>query len=58
MTIFPVVGPIYRIVNFAAWVQRPEAQRAIPDVQATLSEASKNEQLFALHLTDRGWEVL
>jgi hypothetical protein len=58
MAIFPVVRRIDRIVNFAAWAQPPEAQRAIADVQATLSGASKNEQLFALHLTDRGWEVL
>jgi hypothetical protein len=35
----------------------PEAQQAIPDIQATLSGASKTEQLVALHLTDRGMGI-
>ena len=47
----------YRIVNLAAWAQRPEVQQAFPDIQATLSGASKIEQVVGLHLTDRGWEV-
>jgi hypothetical protein len=57
MAIFRVVRRIHRIVNLAAWAQRPEAQRAIPDIQATLSGASKTEQLVALHLTDRGMGI-
>jgi hypothetical protein len=48
---------VYRIVNLAAWVQRPEVQQAFPDIQATLSGASKTEQIVGLHLTDKGWEV-
>ena len=47
----------YRIVNLAAWAQRPEAQQAFPDIQATLSGASRTEQVVGLHLTDKGWEV-
>jgi hypothetical protein len=47
----------YRIVNLAAWAQRPEVQQAFPDIQATLSGASKTEQIVGLHLTDKGWEV-
>ena len=47
----------YRIVNLAAWAQRPEVQQAFPDIQATLSGASRTEQVVGLHLTDRGWEV-
>ena len=46
------------IVNLAAWAQRPEVQQAFPDIQSTLSGASKAEELVGLHLTDRGWEVL
>ena len=47
----------YRIVNLAAWAQRPEVQQAFPDIQATLSGASKMEQIVGLRLTDKGWEV-
>jgi len=47
----------YRIVNLAAWAQRPEIQQAFPDVQATISGASKAEQVLGLQLTDKGWEV-
>jgi hypothetical protein len=47
----------YRIVNLAGWAQQPEVQQAFPDIRATLSGASKTEQVVGLHLTDRGWEV-
>ena len=47
----------YRIANLAAWAQRPEVQQAFPDIQATLSGASKMEQIVGLRLTDKGWEV-
>jgi hypothetical protein len=47
----------YRIVNLAEWAQRPEVQQAFPDIQATLSGASKTEQIVGLRLTDKGWEV-
>lgn len=47
----------YRIVNLAAWAQRPEVQQAFPDIQGTLSGASKTEQTIGLQLTDKGWEV-
>ena len=47
----------YRIVNLAAWAQRPEVQQAFPDIQATLSGASKMEQIVGLRLADKGWEV-
>lgn len=51
------VAYTYRIVNLAAWAQRPEVQPAFPDIQATLSGASKTEQIIGLRLTDKGWEV-
>jgi hypothetical protein len=51
------VAYTYRIVNLAAWAQRPEVQQAFPDIQATLSGASKTEQIVGLRLTDKGWEV-
>jgi hypothetical protein len=47
----------YRILNLASWAQRPEVQQSFPDIQATLSGASKTEQVVGLHLTDKGWEV-
>jgi hypothetical protein len=47
----------YRIVNLAAWAQRPEVQQTFPDIQATLSGASKTEQIVGLRLTDKGWKV-
>ncbi|MEI9979927.1 MAG: hypothetical protein WDN23_13200 [Edaphobacter sp.] len=47
----------YRIVNLAAWAQRPDVQQAFPDIQATLSGTTKTEQIIGLQLTDRGWEV-
>jgi hypothetical protein len=47
----------YHIVNLAAWAQRPEVQQAFPDIQTTLSGASKTEQIVGLRLTDKGWEV-
>jgi hypothetical protein len=51
------VAYTYRIVNLVAWAQRPEVQQAFPDIEATLSGASKTEQVVGLRLTDRGWEV-
>jgi hypothetical protein len=47
----------YRVVNLAAWAQRPEVQQAFPDIQSTLSGAAKAEQIVGLQLTDKGWEV-
>jgi hypothetical protein len=47
----------YRVVNLAAWAQRPEVQQTFPDIQATLSGASKIEQTIGLQLTDKGWGV-
>jgi len=52
------VAYTYRIVNLASWAQRPEVQQAFPDIQASLSGASKTEQIVGLRLTDKGWEVL
>jgi hypothetical protein len=47
----------YRIVNLATWAQQPEIQQAFPDIQASLSGATKTEQIIGLQLTDKGWEV-
>ncbi len=47
----------YRVVNLAAWAQRPEVQQAFPDIQSTLIGAAKTEQIVGLQLTDKGWEV-
>lgn len=47
----------YKIVDAAPWTQRPDVQRAFPDIQATLNGASKTNQVIGLELTNKGWEV-
>ncbi len=47
------VAYTYRILNLAAWAQRPEVQQAFPDIQATLRGASRTEQVVGLHLSDK-----
>lgn len=47
----------YRIVNLAGWAERPDVQRAFPDVGTTVSGASKTNQVAGLQLTNQGWEV-
>ena len=47
----------YRIVNPAAWAERPDVQRAFPDIRANFKGASKATNLAGLQLTNRGWEV-
>jgi hypothetical protein len=51
------VAYTYRIVDLASWAQRPQVRQAFPDIQASLSGASRTEQIVGLRLTDRGWEV-
>jgi hypothetical protein len=47
----------YRIVNLAGWAERPDVQRVFPDIGATVSGASKTNQVVTLQLTNQGWEV-
>jgi len=47
----------YRIVNLAGWAERPDVQRVFPDIGATVSGASKTNQVVTLRLTNQGWEV-
>jgi hypothetical protein len=47
----------YKIVDLAAWAQRPEVQRAFSDLQAEIAGQSKAAQIAGLRLTNKGWEV-
>ena len=47
----------YKIVDLAAWAERPEIQRAFSDIQAEIAGQSKSVQIAGLRLTNRGWEV-
>jgi len=47
----------YKIVNLAGWAERPDVQRAFPDVGTTVGGASKANQVVGLQLTNQGWEV-
>lgn len=47
----------YKIVNMASWAERPDVQRAFPNIQATLTGASKTTEVAGLQLTSKGWEV-
>jgi hypothetical protein len=47
----------YKIVNLASWAERPDVQKAFPDIGATVSGASKTNQVVGLQLTNQGWEV-
>jgi hypothetical protein len=47
----------YKIVNLAGWAERPDVQRAFPDVGTAVGGASKANQVVGLQLTNQGWEV-
>ncbi len=47
----------YKIVNLAGWAERSDVQRVFPDIEMTVSGASKTNQVAGLQLTNRGWEV-
>jgi len=47
----------YKIVNPAAWAERPEVQQAFSDIRATINGASKTAEIVELQLTNKGWEV-
>ncbi len=47
----------YKIVDLAAWAQRSDVQQAFPDIRATISGASRVNQIVGLQLTNNGWEV-
>lgn len=47
----------YKIVNLAGWAERPDVQRAFPNIGTTVSVASKTNQVAGLQLTNQGWEV-
>jgi hypothetical protein len=47
----------YKLVDLAVWAQRPDMQQAFPDIQATISGASKANQVVGLQLTNEGWEI-
>jgi hypothetical protein len=48
----------YKIVNLSGWAERPDVLKAFPDIGATVSGASKTNQVAGLQLTNQGWEVL
>lgn len=47
----------YKIADLAAWAERPEVQRAFPDIQTEIAGQSKSVQTAGLRLTNKGWEV-
>ncbi len=47
----------YRIVDPAAWAERPEVQQAFSDIRTTVNGASKTTEVAGLQLTSKGWEV-
>ncbi len=47
----------YRIVDPAAWAERPDVQQAFPDIRSNLNGVSKTTEQTGLQLTSRGWEV-
>jgi hypothetical protein len=47
----------YRIVDPAAWAERPEVQQAFSDIRTTVNGASKTTEVTGLQLTSTGWEV-
>lgn len=47
----------YKIVDLAAWAERPDVQKAFPDIRTNVNGASKATELAGLQLTSRGWEV-
>lgn len=51
------VSYTYKILNLPSWAERPDIQRAFPDVRATVNGASKTNQIAGLQLTNKGWEV-
>jgi hypothetical protein len=47
----------YRIVDPAAWAERPDVQQAFSDIRTTVNGASKTTEIVGLRLTSKGWEV-
>jgi len=47
----------YKIVNLAAWAERPDVQQVFPDIRATINETSKTNQIVGVQLTNKSWEV-
>jgi hypothetical protein len=47
----------YRIVDPAAWAERPEVQQAFSDIRTTVNGVSRTTEVAGLQLTSKGWEV-
>ncbi|MBB5343361.1 hypothetical protein [Tunturibacter empetritectus] len=47
----------YKIANPAAWAERPDVQRAFPDIRENLNGGSKTTEQVGLQQTSRGWEA-
>jgi hypothetical protein len=47
----------YKFSNLAAWAERPDIQRAFPDIGTIVGGASKADQIASIQLTNNGWEV-
>jgi hypothetical protein len=47
----------YKIMNSAAWAERPDVQQAFSDIRTTINGASKTTEMAGLQLTSNGWEV-
>lgn len=47
----------YKLINLAAWAERPDIQQAFPDIRNTVNGASKANQVVGLQLTNEGWEI-
>lgn len=41
-------------IDLAAWAERAEIQQAFPDIHATVTGATKTDQIVGLQLTDKG----
>lgn len=47
----------YKIVEAAAWAERPDVQQAFSDSRTSINGASKRTEVAGLQLTNKGWEV-
>ena len=47
----------YKIVNLAAWAERPEVQQAFRTSERLSTEHRRQPRLLGLQLTSKGWEV-
>jgi hypothetical protein len=47
----------YKIVDLAAWAERPDVQQGFPDIGITINGTRKASQVAGVRLTNKGWQV-